>query len=37
VVEKDTVVLQSLADGTRKLLEFQFAGEPAAHGFPTDR
>lgn len=37
VVEKDTVVLQSLADGTRKLQEFQFAGEPAAHGFPTDR
>ena len=36
-VEKDTVVLQSLPDGMRKLLEFQFAGEHAAHGFPTER
>jgi hypothetical protein len=34
-VEKNTVVLQSLPDGSQKLLEFQFAGEPAAHGFPV--
>lgn len=32
-----TVVLQSLPDGMRKLLEFQFAGETASHGFPTGR
>jgi hypothetical protein len=36
-VEKNTVVLQSLPDGSQKLLEFQFAGEHAAHGFPTER
>jgi hypothetical protein len=36
-VEKTTVVLRSLPDGTQKLLEFQFAGEPAGHGFPTGR
>jgi hypothetical protein len=36
-VPKNTVVLQSLSDGSQKLLEFQFAGEQAAHGFPTER
>lgn len=36
-VAKNTVVLQSLPDGMQKFLEFQFAGEHAAHGFPTDR
>lgn len=36
-VEKTTVVLRSLPDGTQKLLEFQFAGEQAGHGFPTGR
>jgi hypothetical protein len=36
-VEKNTVVLQSLPDGMQKFLEFQFAGEHGAHGFPTDR
>ena len=35
--EKNTVVLQSLPNGSQKLLEFQFAGEHAAHGFPTGR
>jgi hypothetical protein len=36
-VEKNTVVLRSLPDGMQRFLEFQFAGEHAAHGFPTDR
>lgn len=36
-VSTDTVMLQSLPDGMQKLLGFQFAGEHAAHGFPTER
>jgi hypothetical protein len=36
-VEKNTVVVRTLSDGSQKLVEFQFAGEHAAHGFPTDR
>ena len=35
-VDQNTVVLQTRPDGSQKLLEFQFAGEQAAHGFPTD-
>lgn len=31
-VENDTVVIQTLPDGTRRLVQFQFAGESAAHG-----
>ncbi|HWI19444.1 MAG TPA: hypothetical protein VNT81_16940 [Vicinamibacterales bacterium] len=34
---KNTVVLVTLPDGMQKLTEFQFAGETAAHGYPTDR
>ena len=36
-IEKNTVVLQTLPDGNRKLLRFQFAGEDAVHGYPTGR
>ena len=32
-----TMNLQTLPDGNRKLLQFQFAGEDAAHGYPTGR
>ena len=32
-----TVVLGPAADGARKLLQFQFAGETAAHGYPSGR
>jgi hypothetical protein len=35
--EKTTVLLGSLPDGMRKFMQFQFAGESAAHGFPTER
>jgi hypothetical protein len=35
--ERDTVVLATMADGARKLLKFQFAGESAAHGYPSGR
>lgn len=35
--DHDTVVLGALQDGLRKLVRFQFAGESAAHGYPTDR
>lgn len=31
------VVIISTADGFKKFVEFQFAGETGAHGFPTDR
>jgi hypothetical protein len=31
------VVLYSTGDGYKKFVEFQFAGETGAHGFPTDR
>jgi hypothetical protein len=34
---QDTVSLETLPDGMRKLLQFQFAGDDAAHGFPTGR
>ena len=34
----NTVALVSIGDGTmQKMLEFQFAGEHAAHGVPTER
>lgn len=37
-VKKNTVVLYSLGDGTmQKMLEFQFEGETASHGVPTER
>jgi hypothetical protein len=35
--DKAMVVLQTTADGQQKFLQFQFAGDEAAHGFPTDR
>jgi hypothetical protein len=31
------VTVYSTPDGQRKLVSFQFAGETAAHGYPTDR
>lgn len=31
------VVLASIGDGMQQFLEFQFAGETAAHGMPKDR
>lgn len=31
------VVLASIGDGMQRFLEFQFAGETAAHGLPTER
>lgn len=34
---KPTVVLVTMPDGFQKLTEFQFAGEAASHGYPTDR
>ena len=34
---KNTVVLATLPDGMRKLLQFQFAGEDTAHGYPAGR
>lgn len=34
---KNTVELITLPDGTQKLTAFQFAGEIAAHGYPTVR
>ena len=34
---KTTVLLKSLPDGWRRLVQFQFAGEDFAHGFPTGR
>jgi hypothetical protein len=34
---QNTVVLITLPDGMQKLTEFQFAGETAAHGYPTVR
>ena len=41
-LERDTaqqhqVVLASISDGMQQFLEFQFAGESAAHGLPKDR
>ena len=33
----NTVVLSSTSDGYKRLVEFQFAGETGAHGFPTVR
>jgi hypothetical protein len=33
----NTVLLHSTGDGYKKFVEFQFAGETAAHGFPTVR
>lgn len=35
--ERDTVVLRTSPDGISKLLQFQFAGETAAHGYPAGR
>jgi hypothetical protein len=37
VAGQNTVVLITMPDGWRKLTEFQFAGESAAHGYPTVR
>jgi hypothetical protein len=34
---KDTVMLDTLPDGMRKLRQFQFAGDDEAHGYPTGR
>jgi len=34
---ENIAVLVSLGDGMQKLTEFQFAGEAAAHGVPTER
>ena len=35
---KNTVVLATISDGSMQLLqEFQFAGETASHGVPTER
>lgn len=36
VAGSDTVLLKSNTDGTQKLLQFQFKGETAAHGYPAD-
>ena len=33
--ERNVVAVQSLGDGVQKLVWFQFAGEAAAHGYPT--
>jgi hypothetical protein len=33
----NTVALATIGDGTMQLLEFQFAGEHAAHGVPSGR
>jgi hypothetical protein len=35
--DRDTVVLRTRGDGMRQLLEFQFGGETAGHGYPTGR
>jgi hypothetical protein len=35
--DRDVVVLQSIGDGSKRFLQFQFKGETAAHGFPTER
>ena len=35
--QTNLVVLESLGDGWQRLTEFQFAGETAAHGYPTIR
>jgi hypothetical protein len=35
--EKAVVVLESLPNGQQRLVQFQFAGDIAAHGYPTDR
>ena len=35
--DRDTVVVRSQPDGTRKLLSFQFEGELAGHGVPAVR
>jgi hypothetical protein len=34
---KDTVMLETLPDGMRRLVLFQFAGDEAAHGYPAGR
>ena len=34
---KDTVVLRSIDGSQQRFVQFQFAGETAAHGFPTER
>jgi hypothetical protein len=34
---KDTVVLRSIDGAQQRFVQFQFAGETAAHGFPTER
>ena len=34
---RNIVVLESLSDGWQRMSEFQFAGEAAAHGYPTVR
>ena len=36
-VAQNQVVLATMADGMQKLMEFQFAGEYAAHGYPPER
>jgi hypothetical protein len=35
--DRDTVVLSPIGDGSQRFLQFQFKGETAAHGFPTER
>jgi hypothetical protein len=35
--DKGVIVVQSRADGQQTFVQFQFAGERAAHGYPTDR
>lgn len=35
--ERNTVALITTPDGMKRLTEFQFAGETAAHGYPTVR
>ena len=34
---QNQVVLATMPDGRKKLIEFQFAGEHAAHGYPSGR
>ena len=33
--DRDRVMLQSIGDGMKRLLSFQFAGDDAAHGYPS--
>ena len=35
--DQNQVVLATMPDGRKKLTEFQFAGEHAAHGYPSGR